>query len=155
MEKEVDINLTSFFFDEPEIEILYPEIIKLDQEMVDSWDEKSWSGIRGNKHYKITLIGSNSHYYGFSLYYLVEKSYHLLKIVISKIYRKRGYGDKLLRFDLFDGQGARECFLEVREDNSNAIKLYEKLGFKTIHRVNNFYRDGGAALKMMLRYSNS
>ncbi len=36
-------------------------------------------------------------------------------------------------------KGVKECRLEVREDNTTAIKLYEKLGYKKIAKLKNYY----------------
>jgi ribosomal-protein-alanine N-acetyltransferase len=42
-----------------------------------------------------------------------------------------------------------ECYLEVRETNETAIKLYEKLGFSLARRVAHYYADGAEALVMV------
>ena len=43
--------------------------------------------------------------------------------------------------------GARVMFLEVRESNHSAIKLYESMGFVEIDRRDNYYRCKPAAGK--------
>jgi ribosomal-protein-alanine acetyltransferase len=58
--------------------------------------------------------------------------------------RRRGLGRRLLR-ELCrvaaDG-GARELFLEVRVDNTAAIRLYETDGFETVGRRRGYYDHG-------------
>ena len=36
-------------------------------------------------------------------------------------------------------KGIRECHLEVREDNSAALKLYQKSGYQKIGRLEKYY----------------
>lgn len=47
----------------------------------------------------------------------------------------------------FSSQGL-SVTLEVHEQNSAALSLYLKSGFKQIHRRPSYYKDGGAALVM-------
>lgn len=44
-------------------------------------------------------------------------------------------------------RGARALRLEVREDNSRAIDLYEKNGYRPIGRRPSYYEDGATALR--------
>jgi ribosomal-protein-alanine N-acetyltransferase len=41
-----------------------------------------------------------------------------------------------------------EVFLEVRVSNSEAVGLYEKLGFKVVSNLRWYYRDGEDAYMM-------
>ena len=40
--------------------------------------------------------------------------------------------------------------LEVKVGNTEAIELYEGLGFRQVNLVENYYEDGSAAVKMQL-----
>ena len=55
--------------------------------------------------------------------------------------RGKGYGQSLVKHLLKQGELEKALFvtLEVRESNENAIKLYEKCGFKKIGERKNFY----------------
>lgn len=44
-------------------------------------------------------------------------------------------------------RGCATLRLEVREDNASAIRLYDKLGYVTFGRHENYYEDGAPALR--------
>jgi ribosomal protein S18 acetylase RimI-like enzyme len=45
-------------------------------------------------------------------------------------------------------RGKRALRLEVREDNSRAVKIYRRAGFRPVGRKSDYYQDGMAALRM-------
>ena len=45
-------------------------------------------------------------------------------------------------------KSSRECYLEVRVSNLQAIALYERLNYKRVSRLEGYYRDGEAAYLM-------
>jgi ribosomal-protein-alanine N-acetyltransferase len=48
--------------------------------------------------------------------------------------------------DDVEGRGATHTLLEVRADNTGALRLYESLGFARISERHRYYPDGGDAL---------
>lgn len=48
---------------------------------------------------------------------------------------------------------AREIWLEVHGGNGRAIAFYQKMGFVTVGRRKNYYKDGGEALLLSLESS--
>ncbi len=67
----------------------------------------------------------------------------------------RGTGRRLLQAGLGAARaaGAVGVRLEVRADNSHAIALYRDLGFTLFARVDGYYEDGVAALRMALAFA--
>ncbi len=67
----------------------------------------------------------------------------LMTIAVKNNYRKMGYCSKIL--DNIIGKAMekklRNIFLEVRENNINAIRLYEKHGFHKISIRKNYYKN--------------
>ena len=65
----------------------------------------------------------------------------LLKIAVLPQYRKLGVGFKLMEktFDFKKQNNIEKYFLEVRESNKDAIKLYQKFGFKTQSKREKYY----------------
>lgn len=75
---------------------------------------------------------------------------NLLKIAVLPQYRNLGVGFKLmsLSFDYKKENNLKNYFLEVRESNQNAIKLYKKFGFKLQSKRDRYYSDDETALVM-------
>jgi len=75
----------------------------------------------------------------------------VLSLVVDPAMRRRGIGKRLMLELLEDG--GRSWFLEVRESNVGARKLYESLGFVEIARRPNYYQDNGETAVVMRRHS--
>ncbi len=78
---------------------------------------------------------------------------HIVTLNIPPNYRKKGVATKLLQEiqSLLKHRGINECRLEVREDNHAAIKLYQKLGYQTVGKLERYYgKKHGLYLKKTL-----
>ncbi len=66
---------------------------------------------------------------------------HIITIDISKTHRRKGLGVRLLQEieKILRENGANECCLEAREDNTAALNLYQKLGYTKAGRLRNYY----------------
>ena len=55
-------------------------------------------------------------------------------LVVSRQYRRQGIAEKLVQDveDLCQEWGYDECYLYVEQRNAPAVKLYQKLGYKTL-----------------------
>lgn len=65
----------------------------------------------------------------------------ILNLAVKAAHRRKGVGRALVR-QLLEGwerQGIHRVFLEVRESNSGAIKLYQSLGFREHGRRKSYY----------------
>ena len=77
---------------------------------------------------------------------------HIVSICVDPGYRRRGIGRALMEaierafMEIFDVCRFR---LEVRVSNVPAIKLYEKLGFKIVRKLESYYLDGEDAYLMV------
>jgi ribosomal protein S18 acetylase RimI-like enzyme len=63
----------------------------------------------------------------------------------------RGVGSRLLRAAeaAASRRGAERLQLEVRADNDAAVRFYERHGYHVFGRVDDYYADGMAALRML------
>ncbi len=86
---------------------------------------------------------------GFAGIRYFDNTADLMNIVIKKDSRKLGLGSLLLEtiieFCKKDND-ITSIMLEVNENNSNAIKLYEKYGFKKISIRKNYYKNDSAVI---------
>ena len=66
---------------------------------------------------------------------------HIITLNVAPDYRKKGVATKLLLEveGYLKQRGVNECRLEVREDNHAAIKLYHKLGYRTVGKLERYY----------------
>jgi ribosomal protein S18 acetylase RimI-like enzyme len=58
-------------------------------------------------------------------------------IVVRESWRRRGFGESLLRlaFRTFQARGAAYVDLKVQAQNSAAIRLYERVGMRVVERI--------------------
>jgi ribosomal-protein-alanine N-acetyltransferase len=61
----------------------------------------------------------------------------ILNLAVDPAERRQGVARKLLKNEL--QRAKTQWFLEVRESNSSAIKLYESAGFRTAGRRESYY----------------
>lgn len=73
----------------------------------------------------------------------------LYSVAVDPAARGRGLGRALVEEALRVAEDRERLFLrlEVRTDNGEAIRLYERLGFRRLGRVDDYYEDGGAAYR--------
>jgi ribosomal-protein-alanine N-acetyltransferase len=66
---------------------------------------------------------------------------HIMTIDVAPNYRRKGIAQKLLLETeaIFEAKGAKECRLEVRENNAAALGLYMKLGYEKISLLEHYY----------------
>ena len=78
---------------------------------------------------------------------------HIITINVAPKYRRKGIGSRMLREieGIFKQKGLGECHLEVREDNSAALKLYHGSSYQTMMRLEKYYgKKHGLYLKKTL-----
>ncbi|PJZ46626.1 GNAT family N-acetyltransferase [Leptospira brenneri] len=71
----------------------------------------------------------------------------IFRIATLPNYRKLGLAKELV-FALFQEFPKKEFFLEVKESNTAAIRLYESVGFIELERRKKYYPDGSTAVLM-------
>jgi len=78
---------------------------------------------------------------------------HIITINVASPYRRKGIGTQMLKEieKILKEKGVNECQLEVREDNSAALKLYQKSGYQKIAKLEKYYGNKhGLSLKKNL-----
>lgn len=69
---------------------------------------------------------------------------HILTIEVTPNFQRRGIAQKLLQAieAIFRAQKITVCYLEVRENNVAALRLYEKAGYIKESKLDNYYPTG-------------
>ena len=78
---------------------------------------------------------------------------HILTLDVLPAQRGRGIGRRLLHEleSIFAQKNISESYLEAREDNVAALRLYERMGYEKIGKLKNYYGDAhGVYLKKVL-----
>ena len=80
---------------------------------------------------------------------------HVVSVAVKPLHRGKGVGTLLMRTsqEAMAKKSATECYLEVRVSNTEAIALYQRLGYKVSGRLEAYYKDGEAALVMATQIS--
>lgn len=102
------------------------------------WTEKQFREAQEN--YQCTVIEKSGQVVGFCILQPVLDEANLLLMAIDPKMQGQGLGYQLLEqsMDLLKNNPV-QIFLEVRESNITAIKLYEKSGFHQIDVRKNYY----------------
>ena len=109
--------------------------------------------------FKSELENPNSEYFvaiqdneivGFAGMWTAVDDIHITNIVTKKIFRNRGIGTKLLHHIIEEARKKNllSLTLEVNENNTSAISLYEKHHFQKIGQRKNYYKQNENAIIM-------
>lgn len=87
---------------------------------------------------------------GFIQYNIIYERVELDYIYVEKDWRKRGIASQLMNFCLQDSikNSCLNITLEVNENNTGGIKLYEKFGFQRVAIRPRYYHGKNALLMM-------
>jgi ribosomal-protein-alanine N-acetyltransferase len=83
---------------------------------------------------------------------LVKKG-HVVSVAVLPEHRRKGIGEALVAQAMAGMRkyNAKQCFLEVRVTNQEAISLYKKLGFEVTRTIHGYYADGEDAFVMTIK----
>jgi ribosomal protein S18 acetylase RimI-like enzyme len=128
--------------------------IQLDQDLMTyPWSAQQWLET-SLPTYSVFHTSAASELQGFALYQLseVEKLAHLLKIAVVVGLRGSGETGKFWETQIVTlrARGYERVYLEVATNNKAAIGFYRKNGFKMLHEIKSFYKDGQNAITMEL-----
>jgi len=80
----------------------------------------------------------------------LTKKGHIVSVAVMPEHRRKGVGEALVT-KAIEGMrlyGAKQCYLEVRMTNEEAIKLYKRLGLEVTRTIRSYYADGEDACVM-------
>ena len=96
------------------------------------WSEKAFRDSMESDNTIYIVAKENNNVAGYAGMYLSFEEGNITNVAVNPLSRRKGIGEKIVR-DILNRayeKGVRDVFLEVRETNSVAIALYEKIGFK-------------------------
>ena len=96
-----------------------------------------------NPIYKIYSYKKDERIIGFIISTLIEKELEILAIYVKEEYRNQNIATSLIKY-LISNNDINRVLLEVSDKNNPAVNLYQKLGFKTICKRLNYYKDSDA-----------
>ena len=119
------------------------EMLKIEKKaFVSHWSKQSFIDEFGaeNGHYIAAV--DNGKIIGYSGFRYVLDEGHITTLAVQKKSRKKGIGTKLIAQLIEDAKkhGLKKLFLEVRQSNVPAQKIYKKLGFKVLDRRREYYQ---------------
>ena len=80
---------------------------------------------------------------------LIQDEIDIINIVVDKEYRKQKIATKLLTY-IINNYPNKKIILEVNEKNTNALKLYLKMGFKENSRRKGYYNGDDAIIMVRI-----
>jgi ribosomal-protein-alanine N-acetyltransferase len=80
----------------------------------------------------------------------LTKKGHVVSVAVLPEFRKKGIGVSLVTkaMEGMKSYGAKQCYLEVRVTNAEAVGLYKKLGLEVTRSIHGYYADGEDAYVM-------
>ncbi|MBR5190713.1 MAG: ribosomal protein S18-alanine N-acetyltransferase [Clostridia bacterium] len=118
------------------------EIAQLEKECFsEPWSEDSLKDELTNETARFYVLRDNEKLLGYIGSNNICNEVYITNVAVNGACRGKGYGKKIVNHLLKQSEFEKALFvtLEVRESNKNAIKLYEKCGFKKIGERKNFY----------------
>jgi ribosomal-protein-alanine N-acetyltransferase len=117
----------------------------------DAWDRELFLDYLARSDRSVFLVAAiDGTVVGYALAFHSPTRAELHSIAVAPGARGQGIAAALLRrvVLLLSRRGFETVSLNVRLENEAAIRLYRKLGFQRVRRVNGYYEDGAPALRM-------
>lgn len=93
--------------------------------------------------YRVLGIKKDGFLAGYIAFSLIEDEMEILNLAVHPDYRKQRFGTHLMEkaFEICIQNGIAKSFLDVKESNAAAIRLYEKFGYNRIGVRKRYYPD--------------
>ncbi len=120
-------------------------IAKIESELFDdAWDGLAVHSVLGQFGAGVLIVtDGDDEMLGYCIYQIVFETAEILRIATDSSHQKQGVGGGLLDefIKLCKDRGVERILLEVRADNTSAMRLYERHGFYQIDIRAGYYQD--------------
>ena len=121
--------------------LLIDKVLEIEkQNKIPLWSKQNFiDSLQSKDYFKMLVL--DDLLIGFIIARFASNQCEILNIAVDISQRLKGYGSVLLEklIDLCLKKNINEIFLEVRESNSSAIKLYDKYRFNEVGFRRNYY----------------
>ena len=129
-----------------------PQILEIENSSFqEPWSRDGFRDLIANPSFRQIGIFADSRLAGYVFFYCVMDELHVMNIAVHPDFRKKGMGEKLLTHvhDFGIEHKIKFAYLEVRQTNTAAQKLYEKMGYQKQGRRIGYYSNQEDALLML------
>ena len=107
------------------------------------WEESTFRGLMRRPSAALLVAETDDELLGFSVMWFAADEGELGDIAVVPERRGEGIGNRLLleSVSVAASRGARSLYLEVRESNHGARRLYEKAGFNVVGVRKQYYNE--------------
>ena len=114
------------------------------------WKPQTWRNTLDDAKYVVLVAHCADVLCAFGVAYTVGDEGEIGTLAVAETVRGQGLGETIFRALLEEcsRRGARKMYLEVRESNSSARRLYARLGFHTVGERLDYYENGETAIIM-------
>ena len=119
-----------------------PQVLEIERASFSTpWRRNTFEGLLRRPDADLIVAVMDDRLAGYAITWTIMDQAELGNVAVTPLARQRGVGRILVEAALqrVRGRGAGECFLEVRESNGVARRLYESLGFEAIGRRRRYY----------------
>lgn len=119
-----------------------PRVLEIEQSSFSTpWRRSTFEGLLRRGDADLIAAAVDGRMVGYAIAWTIMDQAELGNVAVDAAMRGRGLARLLIDAALWRvrRRGARECFLEVRESNEVARRLYESLGFTAIGRRRRYY----------------
>ncbi len=117
----------------------------------EQWSEQSYRAeLEADDRFTVTAHHPGSGLVGAATFRIVQDETELFRVLVAPEHRDRGVARALLRAGVEWARacGARRMLLEVSEENTAALRLYERHSFAPIALRRDYYAPGRHAIVM-------
>jgi ribosomal-protein-alanine N-acetyltransferase len=110
----------------------------------DPWPRRAFEELLAERHVRsLAIDDAGGRLVGYALCSVAADEGEILNLAVDPTARRRGYARRLLgaALDLMRQEGVTGIFLEVRQSNAAAIRLYSGAGFRSVSVRRGYYRN--------------